>query len=56
MPVRVQHLLWGDDKWLPDWLKNGNFTKEQLLDIIKNHIMVVGKRYKGKVREYTVVK
>ncbi len=55
MPVRVQHLLWGDDKWLPDWLKNGNYSKEQLLDIIKNHINTVGKRYKGKVREYTVV-
>lgn len=55
MPVRVQHLLWGDEKWLPDWLKNGNFTREQLLAIINNHIATVGARYKGKVREYTVV-
>lgn len=55
MPVRVQHMLWGDDKWLPDWLKNGNYSKEQLMDIIKNHIMTVGQRYKGRVREYTVV-
>lgn len=55
MPVRVQHLLWGDDKWLPDWLKQGNFTKEELLAIIQNHIATVGARYKGKVREYTVV-
>ena len=55
MPVRVQHLLWGDEKWLPDWLKNGNFTNEQLMAAIKNHIMTVGQRYKGKVREYTVV-
>lgn len=55
MPVRVQHMLWGDDKWLPDWLKNGNYSKQELMDIIKNHIMTVGQRYKGKVREYTVV-
>lgn len=55
MPVRVQHMLWGDDKWLPDWLKNGGYTKEQLMDIIRNHIMTVGQRYKGQVREYTVV-
>lgn len=55
MPVRVQHLLWGDDKWLPDWLKNGNYTQAQLLDIIKNHIATVGAHYKGQVREYTVV-
>jgi endo-1,4-beta-xylanase len=55
MPVRVQHLLWGDEKWLPDWLKQGNYTKQELMDIIKDHIMTVGARYKGKVREYTVV-
>ena len=55
MPVRVQHLLWGDDKWLPDWLKNGNYTKPELMEIIHNHIATVGARYKGKVREYTVV-
>lgn len=55
MPVRVQHLLWGDDKWLPEWLTQGDFTKQELLDIIHNHIATVGARYKGKVREYTVV-
>lgn len=55
MPVRVQHMLWGDDKWLPDWLTKGDFSKTQLLDIIHNHIQTVGARYKGKVREYTVV-
>lgn len=55
MPVRVQHMLWGDDKWLPDWLTQGNFTKAELLDIIHNHIATIGARYKGKVREYTVV-
>ena len=55
MPVRVQHLLWGDEKWLPDWLKNGNYTPEQLQEIIRDHIATVGARYKGRVREYTVV-
>ncbi len=55
MPVRVQHLLWGDEKWLPDWLKQGNFNSEELMSIIRDHITTVGKRYQGKVREYTVV-
>jgi endo-1,4-beta-xylanase len=55
MPVRVQHLIWGDNKWLPDWLTKGNFSKQQLLDIIQNHIATVGARYKGQVREYSVV-
>lgn len=55
MPVRVQHMLWGDSKWLPDWLTKGSFSHDELLDIIRNHIQTVGTRYKGKVREYTVV-
>jgi endo-1,4-beta-xylanase len=55
MSVRVQHLLWGDEKWLPDWLKQGNYSKEELLTIIKEHIDTVGAKYKGRVREYTVV-
>lgn len=55
MPVRYQHLLWGDDKWLPEWLKQGNYSSQELEDIIKEHIDTVVARYKGKVREYTVV-
>jgi endo-1,4-beta-xylanase len=54
-PVRIQHLIWGDDKWLPDWLTKGNFTQAQLLQIIHDHIRTVAGRYKGRVREYTVV-
>lgn len=55
MPVRVQHLLWGDAKWLPDWLTQGNLNRQQLLDVIHNHISTVESRYKGRVREYSVV-
>lgn len=55
MPVRVQHLLWGDPKWLPEWLMNGNYSQDELKAIISDHIATVGTRYKGKVREYTVV-
>lgn len=55
MPVRLQHLLWGEEKWLPSWLTNGHYTKEQLDKIIDDHIRTVMNRYKGKIREYTVV-
>lgn len=55
MPMRLQHLLWGEQKWLPDWLKNGHYTKDQLYAIIDEHINTVMNRYKGKIREYTVV-
>lgn len=55
LPVRYQHLLWGDEKWLPEWLTKGNYTNQELLDIIKKHVDTVMQRYKGRVREYTVV-
>lgn len=55
MPIRMHHYVWGEKRWLPNWLKEGNYSKEQLLNLIRDHIMTVGTRYKGKVREWTVV-
>ena len=55
MPVQIHHYLWGEEKWLPDWLKNGNYSKTELEEIIKHHIMTVGGRYQGRVKEWTVV-
>lgn len=55
MPIRFQHLLWGDEKWLPDWLKNGRYTPSQLSGLIDNHIRTVMSRYKGQIGAYTVV-
>ncbi len=55
MPIEAHHLLWGEEKWLPDWLKNGNYTKEELLVIMDEHIASVVGRYKGKIREWSVV-
>jgi endo-1,4-beta-xylanase len=55
MAIQAHHLLWGEDKWLPDWLKKGNYNQAQLMDIIHDHITTVAGRYKGKVSEWTVV-
>lgn len=55
MDVQAHHYLWGEEKWLPDWLKNGNYTKPQLLQLIQEHIQTVGSRYSGRVKEWTVV-
>lgn len=55
MPVQAHHYVWGEEKWLPDWLKNGDYDKQELLDLIKDHIYTVGKRYNGRVQEWTVV-
>lgn len=55
LPVQAHHYVWGEQKWLPDWLKNGNYNKQQLLDILQDHIMTVGKKYRGQIKEWTVV-
>lgn len=55
MPIQAHHFVWGEEKWLPAWLKNSNYNKQQLLDILHGHIMTVGQRYRGKIREWSVV-
>lgn len=55
MDVQAHHLLWGEDKWLPDWLKSGKYAPEQLMQIIHDHIATVAGRYKGQIKEWTVV-
>jgi endo-1,4-beta-xylanase len=35
LPI-AQHLIWTED--IPDWVKNGNFTNEQFMDLYKQHI------------------
>lgn len=55
LALRYQHLLWGDEKWLPKWLKEGDFSHTELLEIIREHIFTVAERYQGRVREYSVV-
>lgn len=55
MPVQAHHFLWGEEKWLPNWLKEGRFSPEELMDLIREHILTVGGHYKGQIREWTVV-
>ena len=55
MAIQTHHLVWGEEKWLPDWLKNGNYSKAQLLQLIHQHIATVVGRYKGQIKEWTVV-
>jgi endo-1,4-beta-xylanase len=53
--MQAHHYLWGEEKWLPKWLKEGKYTKEQLFEVMHDHISQVGGRYKGKIQEWTVV-
>lgn len=55
MPIQAHHYVWGEEKWLPDWLKNGAYDPGQLRAFMKDHILTVGGRYKGRIAEWTVV-
>ena len=55
MPIQAHHYIWGEQKWLPSWLINGNYSPQQLMDIMHNHIMTVGQHYAGRIAEWTVV-
>ncbi len=55
LPVEAHHLVWGEEKWLPTWLKNGHYNQQQLLEIIHQHIMAVAGHYQSRVRQWTVV-
>lgn len=55
MSIQMHHYIWGEEKWLPEWLLKGNYNKQQLMELIHNHIMTMGQRYSGKVQEWTVV-
>lgn len=56
--VRGHTLAWHSQ--VPGWVSqdgkknNHNFTRQQLLNILKNHIFNVVKKYKGRIREWDV--
>jgi len=60
MSVQAHHLVWGlyfsaNRTVLPDWVLKGNFSRDELVAIMQEHIRTVMEHYKGKVRAYTVV-
>lgn len=55
MGMQAHHLVWGEEKWLPDWLKDGNYSSAQLMQLMHDHIATVTGRYKGKIGEWSVV-
>lgn len=55
MALQAHHLLWGEAKWLPSWLTNGNYSPTQLMDIIHADISTTVGHYKGKIKEWSVV-
>jgi len=54
MTIEGHHLVWGEKDHLPDWLLQGNFTRDELIDILHDHISTVAGRYKGKVKVWSI--
>ncbi len=51
--VRGHNLIWFSQ--LPGWLTEGSFTKAQLADILKQHIMTEAGHFRGKIWQWDVV-
>jgi endo-1,4-beta-xylanase len=55
MRVRGHTLVWHSAYQLPGWLTTGNWTREQLIGILEDHISTVVGRYKGRIYAWDVV-
>jgi endo-1,4-beta-xylanase len=55
MKIRGHPLVWHYKKVLPDWIIKGKFTKEEFIEILRNHIKTVMEKYKGIITEWNVV-
>ncbi|MBB3067965.1 endo-1,4-beta-xylanase [Paenibacillus baekrokdamisoli] len=51
--IRGHALIWHQS--LPDWVVNGTFTKEQWINIMKDHITQTVSHFKGKIYAWDVV-
>ncbi len=56
LTLYASHLVWGayEEGILPDWLKEGNYSKEELLTILNNHITTMVNRYKDRVKIWSI--
>jgi endo-1,4-beta-xylanase len=53
MAVRGHTLVWHSQ--IPGWLTSGNFTRDQVIAIMRDHIMTVMGRYRGRILAWDVV-
>jgi endo-1,4-beta-xylanase len=53
MQVRGHTLVWHQQ--LPEWLSRGEFSREELITILRDHIHTVVRRYRGRVAAWDVV-
>ncbi len=61
MRMRGHPLVWGNDNagndWhpVPDWVRDGDFSREQTIEIMYKHIKSLMERHKGDIKEWVVV-
>lgn len=53
MKLRGHTLVW--HRQIPKWLIEGDFTRDELIKILKNHIQTLVGRYRGKISAWDVV-
>lgn len=53
MKIRGHTLVWYNQ--LPGWLTNGNFTRDEVINLLRDHINTVMGRYKGRILAWDVV-
>lgn len=53
MVIHGHTLIW--HQCSPDWVENGNFTREEAIEILREHITTVVGRYKGRILYWDVV-
>lgn len=53
MVVRGHNLVW--HQCVPSWLQNGKFTRDEAIQLLRDHIMTVVGRYKGRIPMWDVV-
>jgi endo-1,4-beta-xylanase len=53
MKVRGHTLVWHNQ--LPSWLTNGNFSRDEVIEILRQHIITFVERYRGRIWAWDVV-
>ena len=55
MTICGHALLLAAPPYIPDWLANGNFSRDELAQILRTYITQIMSRYKGRIGMYIVV-
>lgn len=55
LQIRGHTLCWNADRYLPKWMLERTFTREQVETLLHDHIRTVVSRYRGRIKYWDVV-